>query len=582
MTGSDQKIIGKGVFFLRNVKPGTAISGQGTNDEQVLFGEVSEHTVSALKTLINNVYKPMLEKMNSEDWKMCEADQQKEFKQTFEKFAKELIEAQESFKSNIVLDPLTDRLRTGLREGRTSEVSLILEYAAIFSKWQDKINQYIEDANAERRYDKDDGPVKELDYWKQRMRKLTQVSEQLGSKNCRAVYDLLDQACESSQEQLGVNYQKIYMATSNWRGIDNKITESLSEAKDNVKYLQTLEKYLEPLYTGNPDTIKETLPALMNSIKMIHTIARYYNTTERMTGLFIKITNQMITNCKYNIVNFRNIKLGLPRKGKMGSLSDPKVEVSSTFDDGGLWNENLYPHDELIAVLKSCQDLKETYIKQYKFTKERLESMPKARQFDFNQTEIFGKFELFSRRVRKLIDLFSTIRQFKTLEKHNLENIEEIVKQFNTYVNSFIGKIKKPLLDYKDDTFDRDFVEFNVDVSRVENQLTEYIDESFSNIINIEDSLRLLRKFRSILHRDNLQAGLMSKYNLLFARYSGFIQKIEEEYKKKYVSPPIVRNLPIVSGSITWSRHLFHRASTPMEQFPPNLLRNTETRRTMR
>lgn len=212
----------------------------------------------------------------------------------------------------------------------------------------------------------------------------------------------------------------------------------------------------------------------------------------------------MITNCKYNIVNFRNIKLGLPRKGKMGSLSDPKVEVSSTFDDGGLWNENLYPHDELIAVLKSCQDLKETYIKQYKFTKERLESMPKARQFDFNQTEIFGKFELFSRRVRKLIDLFSTIRQFKTLEKHNLENIEEIVKQFNTYVNSFIGKIKKPLLDYKDDTFDRDFVEFNVDVSRVENQLTEYIDASFSNIINIEDSLRLLRKFRSILHRDNL------------------------------------------------------------------------------
>jgi len=521
--GMDQKLLGKGVFFLRNTKPGASINATATNDEQVLFGEVSEHTVSALKTLINNVYKPMLEKMNADDWKMCEADSQKEFKQTFDKFAKELIEAQESFKSNIVLDPLSERLRTGLRDGRTNDVPLILEYAAIFSRWQDKINQYIEDANAERRYDKDDGPVKELDYWKQRMRKLTQVSEQLGSKNCRAVYDLLDQACDNLQEQLGVNYQKIYMATSNWRGIDNKITESLSEAKDNVKYLQTLEKYLEPLYTGNPETIKETLPALMNSIKMIHTIARYYNTTERMTGLFIKITNQMITNCKYNIVNFRNIKLGLPRKGKMGSLSDPKVEVSSTFEDSGLWDENKYPHDELIAVLKSCQDLKETYIKQYKFTKERLESMPKARQFDFNMTEIFGKFELFSRRVRKLIDLFSTIRQFKTLEKHNLENIQDIVSKFNQYVSSFRKKIEHPLLDYKDDTFDRDFVEFNVDVSRVENKLTEYIDASFSNIINIEDSLRLLRKFRSILHRDNLQAGLMSKYNLLFSRYSGFI-----------------------------------------------------------
>lgn len=153
------------------------------------------------------------------------------------------------------------------------------------------MNEFIADAIASRREDKDDGPVKELDYWKRRMRKLTQVSEQLSSKNCRGVYDLLDNACDTMQEPLGVNYQKIYMATSNWRGIDNKITEQLSEAKDNVKYLQTLEKYLEPLYTASPESIKETLPALMNSIKMIHTIARYYNTTERMTGLFVKITN---------------------------------------------------------------------------------------------------------------------------------------------------------------------------------------------------------------------------------------------------------------------------------------------------
>lgn len=56
------------------------------------------------------------------------------------------------------------------------------------------------------------------------------------------------------------------------------MTEQLNEAKDNVKYLHTLEKFIEPLYDGNPDSIKDTLPALMNSIKMIHTIARYYNT----------------------------------------------------------------------------------------------------------------------------------------------------------------------------------------------------------------------------------------------------------------------------------------------------------------
>ena len=60
-----------------------------------------------------------------------------------------------------------------------------------------------------------------------------------------------------------------------WKQIDVNITESANEAKDNVKYLYTLERFIDPLYTGNSETITDTLPALMNSIKMIHTIARY-------------------------------------------------------------------------------------------------------------------------------------------------------------------------------------------------------------------------------------------------------------------------------------------------------------------
>lgn len=158
---------------MRNTKPGQAINQQQTSDEQVLFGEISEHTVGVLKTLINNVYKPMLDRMTDEDWKMCETDQQKEFIQTFDKFAKELVEAQESFKSNISLAQLNDKQKAGIRDGRTLEIPLILDYAAIFQEWQSKITSYLDDATAERRHGQDDGPVKELDYWKQRMRKLT-------------------------------------------------------------------------------------------------------------------------------------------------------------------------------------------------------------------------------------------------------------------------------------------------------------------------------------------------------------------------------------------------------------------------
>jgi len=82
---------------------------------------------------------------------------------------------------------------------------------------------------------------------------------------------------------------------------DNGVTDALNEAKDNVKYLSTLERFTQPLYSGNPEAIIESLPALMNNVKMMLTIARYYSTQEHMTTLFVKITNQMIKTCKKNV-----------------------------------------------------------------------------------------------------------------------------------------------------------------------------------------------------------------------------------------------------------------------------------------
>jgi len=312
-------------------------------------------------------------------------------------------------------------VQNALTNPKNLNVDMLNDFEKVFGEWSEKIEQTLEEAEAERKEDKEAGPRQELEYWKQRMRKLTCVSEQLRSKNCRTVFDVLTIASQNTSDNSNRPRDKIYLATSKWRSIELRVTEALNEAKDNVKYLQTLEKFIEPLYDGSPQSIKDTLPALMNSIKMIHTIARYYNTNERMTGLFIKITNQMISNCRFTIINFRRIKLGLPPP------QAAKGGKTNMVDDTVLWNHDDYPPDELIEVLQSCLDLKDAYVRQYEFTKERLQNVPKAKQFDFNPTQIFGKLELFCRRITKLKELFSTIKQFKTLEKHNLENIQPIV-----------------------------------------------------------------------------------------------------------------------------------------------------------
>ena len=51
--GEKVKLKGKGVYFLRNTNNDKPINPQGTNDNDVLFGEISEHTVTSLNTIIN-------------------------------------------------------------------------------------------------------------------------------------------------------------------------------------------------------------------------------------------------------------------------------------------------------------------------------------------------------------------------------------------------------------------------------------------------------------------------------------------------------------------------------------------------
>jgi len=103
---------------------------------------------------------------------------------------------------------------------------------------------------------------------------------------------------------------------------------------------------------------------------MIHTIARFYNTNDKMTGLFVKITNQMIKNCKEKILNG-------------GKIED-------------VWKRD---PAELIEVLGQCIKLNREYRDCYKETKEKVADMPKGKTFDFPETQLFGKFDTFVRRL---------------------------------------------------------------------------------------------------------------------------------------------------------------------------------------
>jgi dynein heavy chain len=550
-TGEHERIKSYAVYFLRNTHPDKPVRTDVATDPELLFGTVAANPLESLGATLAELFKPMV--IHAQDnpacWGQCDDEQKADFVGSFEKFTLELSEAIRALSGGIVLNksklqrPLPDPKSTSYQDLIKDDPEIVNDFGSLLEDWCREIEVYLEPDNldGQREANRDDaGPRTELEFWRGRMQKITSINEQLRSRECRAVFNVLHAVThvQGQADVLPKNRQTVFNTLRRWKTIEINITEAFNEAKDNVKYLSTLEKFIEPLYTGRPAQIIDTLPALLNSVKMIHTIARYYNTTERMTKLLAKITNQMITNCKQCILE--------------GG------------DPDSLWERE---PPQLIKNLEICLKLNQDFQEQYRITKDKLLTLPKGKQFDFSETLLFGRFDLFCRRVVKLIDMFSTIHQFKQLSIHlkSMDGIHQLVGSFWTIVKDFRDKHHE-LLDFLNNKFDRDYVEFNVRCGHLEGTLQEFINQSFTSITSIETSLKLLGKFQRILQHGpehgNLRADLESKMAVIFHNYGSELNQVQDLYERFKGAPPLVRNMPQVAGNITWARHLLKRIMT--------------------
>jgi dynein heavy chain len=67
-----------------------------------------------------------------------------------------------------------------------------------------------------------------------------------------------------------------------------------AKAKDFVKFLTTLERQFKNITRGELSAIEETLPSLLNGLKLILTISRHINQTDtQMENLLESISNEI-------------------------------------------------------------------------------------------------------------------------------------------------------------------------------------------------------------------------------------------------------------------------------------------------
>ena len=88
-----------------------------------------------------------------------------------------------------------------------------------------------------------------------------------------------------------------------WQDLDRRITDAANEAKDNVRFLYSIEKFCEPLYQSDPASMIDAISGLHNAIRMIFSVSHYYNTNARITSLLVKVPT-------YSSVRVRRGKIG--------------------------------------------------------------------------------------------------------------------------------------------------------------------------------------------------------------------------------------------------------------------------------
>ena len=300
----------------------------------------------------------------------------------------------------------------------------------LLDSWCKQIAKVLTESEQIRREADDTGPYSELAYWKQRMAKFNNLLEQIKSQRVKTVVGILQAAKSKS--------------LTKWKEMDAKITDAANESRDNVKYLYTLDKFFSSMTRASPSAISESIPSLMNAIRMIHNISQYYNSSERMTSLFLKITNQMINTCK------KFIKEGY----------------------GKLWD---IPRQELMSRINESKKLFHDYQKNFNKTREKLKSMESEHQWDFSENYIFGKFEAFCKRLDKVADVITTIENLSSLNTVKLEGLEPITVKYKSIVEN-IKKKSYDVLDHRKPEFENDYIEFKSQIEFLQQQLQSYID----------------------------------------------------------------------------------------------------------
>ncbi|GBG66229.1 hypothetical protein CBR_g57832 [Chara braunii] len=277
----------------------------------------------------------------------------------------------------------------------------------------------------------------------------------------------------------------VYLMTSSEQF--NELSKLYLEAKDNVKFLATLERHFKNISSGSLASIYDTLPQMMNALRMVWIISRHYSDDVRMGSLMERIANE---------------------------IADKVAE--------GMVLKQLFkaPAVDSIRHIDLAKSVLESWSEVYLNVRERIENSGRDARWEFDRKRLFERTSYMATicgDLRHIVEVVDDFHKFLGPELKAVTGDAQGIDDVTQRVAAMIEPIANLPFDAFDKRHTHDWAsavaQFNTDKEQIEQATRAFIDTSFKKLRSAEGAIELLENFKSIKSEGAINRQMMDKFN---------------------------------------------------------------------
>nr|XP_060635826.1 dynein axonemal heavy chain 2 [Anolis sagrei ordinatus] len=373
------------------------------------------------------------------------------------------------------------------------------------------------------------GPLEEIEFWRNRCTDLSEISKQLYQEGVKHIESILSLTKSS------------YVAP--FQRLAKQIQDGSEQAMSNLQFLSILKEPFQELATLRPKDIPEKLPHLISLVRIVWVNSPYYNSREKVTALFRKMSNKIIQMC------CKDISLDRLFEGYINSARQTLhgcISCMSSWKDS--YQHAAYMHNKL-----------------------------SGRGWVLDQTTIFAQVDAFVQRCKDLLEVCDSQQHFARWEDGKqtplpcfsgqrgpqmTRSLLETEETFNKFLNN-LRNVKGGILDVKNTSWHEDFNRFRAGVKDLEVMTQNLMASAFETVQNAERGVEIQDIFQHLSAREAIKRTFDKKTVDIYMLFNGELALVNKELGKKI--PFLPPHMCFYSGRAHWMRALRRRIDRPMQ-----------------